>query len=260
MGEYLDAAADIAIRAGQMAKNMAKNRHTVMMKGEIDLVTEVDIKAETLIVDELLSRFPDHGILAEERGFAQAETDYIWIIDPIDGTTNYAHGFPVYAVSIGLEYKGEVIAGVIYDPNLDELFAAEKGKGAFLNNEPIHVSSTGDLNSSLLATGFPYYYRKRPEKIIELFTEFSLRVQGVRRAGAATIDLAALAAGRFDGFWELGLKPWDMAAGSLIATEAGARITKFDGSVFDIRMPEILATNGLIHDQMLDIIQRLSDA
>ncbi|HZD60899.1 MAG TPA: inositol monophosphatase family protein, partial [Anaerolineae bacterium] len=219
-----------------------------------------DVMSETLIVDALKTRFPDHGTLAEERGSTQATSDYIWIIDPLDGTTNYAHGFPVYAVSIGLEYKGEVIVGVVYDPNLDELFTAEKGKGAFLNNEPVRVSKVSELNKSLLATGFPYYFRKDPERIIKYFTDFSLEAQGIRRAGAATIDLTALACGRFDGYWELGLKPWDMAAGTLIAGEAGAKITRLDGGAFDIRVPEILATNDLIHDQMLKIIGKNTEA
>jgi len=258
MEEYLDVAKEIALKAGRLIKEMSKEIHSITLKGEIDLVTEVDVKSETLIVDALKSRFPDHGILAEEAGGTQAGADYLWIIDPLDGTTNYAHSFPVYAVSIALEYKGEVIVGVIYDPNLDELFTAEKGKGAFLNNELIRVSEIDDLDKSLLATGFPYYYRKDPERIIKYFTDFSLRAQGVRRAGAATIDLVSLASGRFDGYWELGLKPWDMAAGGLIATEAGARITRLDGSKFDIRVPEILATNGLIHEQMLEIINSRS--
>lgn len=258
MGEYLDAAIELALAAGRLAKDMSKEIHRITLKGEVDLVTEVDVKSETLIVDGLRSRFPSHGIIAEESGVTQAESDYLWIIDPIDGTTNYAHGFPVYAVSIGLEYKGDVIVGVVYDPNLDELFTAEKGRGAFLNNEPTCVSSIDDLDRALLATGFPYYFRKDPEKIIRYFTEFSLKAQGIRRAGAATIDLTALASGRFDGYWEFGLKPWDMAAGGLIAAEAGATITKFDRSAFDIRVPEILATNGLIHEQMLEIISRFS--
>lgn len=257
MGEYLDAAVEAALKAGQLIKDMSKEILDITLKGEVDLVTQVDVRSETLIVDLLKTRFPDHGILAEERGSIRAESDYLWIIDPIDGTTNYAHSFPIYSVSIGLEYKGEVIAGVIYDPNLDELFTAEKGKGAFLNNEPIRVSSVSELGKSLLATGFPYNYRKDPERIIRYFTDFSLRAQGIRRAGAATIDLTSLACGRFDGYWELGLKPWDMAAGTLIASEAGARITKFDGSELDIRVPEILATNGRIHDQMLEILGRI---
>ncbi|MBE0448034.1 MAG: inositol monophosphatase [Actinobacteria bacterium] len=254
MGEYLDVAVEVSLKAGRLVKDMSKEILSVTLKGEVDLVTEVDVISETLIVDGLKARFPNHGFLAEERGGIQVESDYTWIIDPIDGTTNYAHSFPVYAVSVGLEYKGEVIVGVIYDPNLDELFTAEKGRGAFLNNEPIRVSSVSELDRSLLATGFPYYFRKDPERILRYFTDFSLKAQGIRRAGAATIDLTALACGRFDGYWELGLKPWDMAAGTLIASEAGARITKLDGSKLDIRVPEILATNDLIHDQMLEII------
>jgi len=252
---YLEAAVKWALDAGRLIKKLSKDRHTITFKGELDLVTEADVKSEALIIEGIKDKFPDHGILAEEKGSLEGESDYLWIIDPLDGTTNYAHGFPVYSVSIALEYRGEVIAGVIYDPNLDELYTAEKGKGALLNGNPIKVSDTDTIDISLLATGFPYYYRSDPEFILKLFRAFSLRSQGVRRAGAATIDYVAIAAGRFDGYWELGLKPWDMAAGSLIATEAGAKITRFDGSEFDIRVPEMVISNGIIHDQMLEVIK-----
>jgi myo-inositol-1(or 4)-monophosphatase len=256
MNDYLTSATDIALRAGELLREMAKDRHQVTLKGDIDLVTEVDVKSEALIVQEIRRRYPDHGILAEESGADREDAEYLWIVDPLDGTTNYAHGFPIYAVSIGLERRGEVIAGVVYDPNLDELFTAEKGSGAFLNGEPIHVSPVDQLDKSLLATGFPYYYREEPEKILRLFTEFSLCSQGIRRAGAAAIDFVALACGRFDGYWEYGIKPWDMAAGSLIASEAGARLSNIEGGDFDIRVPQVLASNGLIHEQMMEIIRK----
>ncbi|MEW5706157.1 MAG: inositol monophosphatase family protein [Actinomycetota bacterium] len=259
MSEYLDLAVDLALKAGRMIKEMSKQRHTITYKGEVDLVTEADLKSESLITEGIKKLFPDHNILAEESGLLQHESDYVWIIDPLDGTTNYAHGFPLYGISIALEYKGEVIVGVVYDPSLDELFTAEKGKGAFLNGSPIRVSGITTLNESLLATGFPYFYRERPEYILKYFRAFSVRAQGVRRAGAATIDLTGLACGRFDGYWEVGLKPWDMAAGGLIATEAGAKITKFNGDTFDIRVPEMLASNGLIHDEMLEIIKSIEE-
>ncbi len=257
-GNFLDAAVELALHAGHLIKRLAKQPHTITYKGAIDLVTEADVQSEALIIAGIKERFPDHGILAEEKGSEQGESDFLWIIDPVDGTTNYAHGFPVYGVSIALEYRGEVIAGVVYEPNLDELFTAEKGKGAFLNGSPIRVSETRDLDKSLLATGFPYDFRIDPERIIKLFTAFSLRTQGIRRAGAATIDLVSLACGRFDGFWEFGLKPWDMAAGGLIATEAGARITMMEGQPYDIRVPEIVAGNRFIHDQMLAVIDEAS--
>lgn len=259
MENFLDTAVELALHSGQLIKRIAKQPHSVTYKGAVDLVTEADVQSEALVIAGIKERFPDHGILAEEKGIEQGESDYLWIIDPLDGTTNFAHGFPVYGVSIALEYQGEVIVGVVYDPNLDELFTAEKGKSAFLNGNPIRVSETHELDKSLLATGFPYYFRDDPDLIVQLFTGFSLNAQGIRRAGAATIDLISLACGRFDGFWEFGLKPWDMAAGSLIATEAGATLTGLQGEFFDIRVPEIVASNGVIHDQMLAIIQDFSE-
>lgn len=257
MPDYLAAAVELALNAGRFIKKTSKELHAITFKGEIDLVTEADTKSEAFIIDGIKASFPEHSILSEEKGVIQLESDYLWIIDPLDGTTNYAHGFPVYAVSIALEYKGEVIVGVVYDPNLDELFTAEKGKGARLNGEPIQVSEINDIGKSLLATGFPYYFRKDPDLILKYFSALALKAQGIRRAGAATIDLISLACGRFDGFWEFGLKPWDMAAAGLIALEAGARITKFNGGKFDIRVPEIVASNGLIHDQMLEVTRFL---
>jgi len=255
-GNFLNTAVELALHAGQLIKRMAKQSHTITFKGAVDLVTEADVASEALVIAGIKERFPDHGILAEEKGIEQGESEYLWIIDPLDGTTNYAHGFPVYGVSIALEYRGEITVGVVYEPNLDELFTAEKGKGAFLNGAPIRVSETRELDRSLLATGFPYNFRTDPDRIIKPFTGFSLNAQGIRRAGAATIDLISLACGRFDGFWEFGLKPWDMAAGGLIAAEAGARITRMEGRSYDIRVPEIVASNGFIHDQMLAVILR----
>ncbi len=254
MTSYLDTATQLALSAGKLIKRISRQTHTITYKGEVDLVTEADMQSEALVTQGIKEHYPDHGILAEEVGISKAKSDYLWIIDPLDGTTNYAHNFPIYAVSIALEYKGEVIVGVVYDPNLDELFTAEKGKGAYLNGNPIGVSKTRELDKSLLATGFPYFFRKDHDFILNLFSAFSLKAQGIRRAGAATIDYVSLACGRFDGYWELGLKPWDMAAGTLIAMEAGAKITKFDGSPLDIRIPEMVASNGLIHDEMLEVI------
>ncbi|HEY3374695.1 MAG TPA: inositol monophosphatase family protein [Candidatus Aquicultor sp.] len=258
MDNYLSFAVDLALNAGRLIKRLSRERHTITYKGTVDLVTEADLQSEALIVDGIRKRYPDHSILAEEEGAIEPGSDYLWIIDPIDGTTNYAHGFPVYAVSIALEFKGDLMVGVIYDPNLDELFTAQQGKGAYLNGKPLHVSDIDDLNKTLLATGFPYSFRNDPETILDCFRKFSLRAQGIRRAGAATIDLVGVASGRFDGYWEYGLKPWDMAAGGLIALEAGARITQLNGEPFDIRSPQILATNGRIHDQMLEIIAECS--
>ncbi len=248
-------AGEVARETGKLLKSIERRGIAVGYKGAIDLVTEADLKAEEFIVRRIREEFPDHAILSEEMGGDRGEGGgpHLWIVDPLDGTTNYAHGYPVYAVSIAVEVRGEVVAGAVYDPNLDELFAAAKGAGASLNGSEIRVSGIADLDKSLLATGFPYYYRERPDEILALFRAFSLRAQGVRRAGSAALDLCALACGRFDGFWELGLKPWDTAAGSLILTEAGGAISKLDGSAFDMRVPELLASNGAIHEQMLAV-------
>lgn len=248
-------ATDIARRAGKLLKGLCSKKISVKMKGPVDLVTEADLHSEELIVSEIKNRFSAHGILSEEDGEHLTPSPYIWIVDPLDGTTNFAHGFPIFSVSIALEYRSEVILGVVYEPNLDETFVARKGEGSYLNGRPIRVSQVEELDGALLATGFPYFTRERPKEILALFNIFSLKCQGVRRAGVASIDLCYLAAGRFDGYWELGLKPWDTAAGRLIVEEAGGRITNFKGEKFDIRVPEVLASNGMLHDQMMEILE-----
>ncbi|MDP1808670.1 MAG: inositol monophosphatase family protein [Actinomycetota bacterium] len=255
MNDWLEAAKEIAVAAGDMVKEMAASRPKVTHKGPVDLVTEADVRAEKYIIGELLRRFPGHQILAEESG-GTADAEYVWIIDPIDGTTNYAHGFPVWAVSIGLFIDKRPAVGVVYDPNLGELFAAVKGSGAVLNDKPISVSTVGKMTDGLLATGFPYTLREGPQRIMSDFSQIYLACQGVRRAGAATIDLCAVACGRFDGFWEVGLKPWDTAAAGLIVEEAGGRLSKYSGGSFDHFVPEMVASNGLIHQELLDILQR----
>jgi myo-inositol-1(or 4)-monophosphatase len=247
-------ATDIALKAGHLLKELLRKEKRIGFKGEIDLVTQADLQSEELILAELSRNFPNHDILSEEKGNRGRESDFVWLIDPLDGTTNYAHNYPVFAVSIALEIKGEIKLAVVYDPNLEELFVAEKGKGATLNGKQIKVSSTSTLNQSLLATGFPYTIRQKPEPTLSYFKSFSLKAQGIRRLGSAALDLCALACGRIDGYWEAGLKPWDTAAGSLIVTEAGGQLSKFDGSPFDIYTPEILATNGHIHRQMLTVL------
>lgn len=248
-------ASEVAKEAGRLLKGMERPGIKIDYKGAIDLVTEADLRAEGLIIRRIKEKFPDHAVLSEEVGGDRPGAEHLWIVDPLDGTTNYAHSYPIYAVSIAVEMRGEVVAGAVYDPTLDELFAASKGSGASLNGSEIRVSGIEDLDKSLLATGFPYYYRERPHEILALFKDFLLRAQGIRRAGSAALDLCALACGRFDGFWELGLKPWDTAAGSLILTEAGGAITKMDGTAFDIRVPELLASNGAIHEQMLAVVK-----
>lgn len=225
-------------------------RVKIEYKGEADLVTVADRKSEALILEHIRKRWPGHDILGEESGLSGTGSDYRWYIDPLDGTTNFAHGYPVFCVSMAVEHRGERIAGVIYDPTRDELFAAAKGGGATLNGQPISVSKTARLNESLVATGFPSFKRhKNPN--IHFYHQITLRTHGVRRAGSAALDLCYVACGRFDGFWEFNLNPWDTTAGVLIAQEAGGTVTKFDGSLFQVESRETLATNGLIHDALL---------
>jgi len=229
---------------------------SIEFKGAVDIVTEMDRASEALIVKRITDAFPDHGILTEERAELTGQCPVRWIIDPIDGTTNYAHGFPVFCVSIALEVSGAIEYGCVYNPILDELFTASKGKGALLNGKPIRVSRTNKLDSSLLATGFPYDIRTSKKTNLEHFSTFAKRVQAIRRAGSAALDLAYVACGRFDGFWEMKLKAWDVAAAGLIVTEAGGRITDFSGAPFDIHGHECLASNALVHDEMLSVLSQ----
>ncbi len=243
-----DAGAILADRLG---------RAQVSNKGDIDLVTEADLAAEKLIIERIRSHYPRHAILAEESGASEelneGKSEWKWIIDPLDGTTNYAHGYPCFCVSIGLERAGVVEVGVIYDPTRDELFAAERGQGATLNGRRIRVSDVADLNQAMLCTGFPYNVRERPNFARD-FANFTMEAQAVRRDGSAAIDLAYLACGRFDGFWEDGLNAWDVAAGLLLIEEAGGQITDFNGRPIDIYEAKVLASNGLIHDAMRRVL------
>jgi myo-inositol-1(or 4)-monophosphatase len=249
----IDFAIGIARDSGRLLRDRFGTRLEVTHKGVIDLVTDVDLASEQLIREAIATHYPRHQILAEEGGLAESSSDYRWIVDPLDGTTNYAHGFPIFAVSIALEYCGEIILGVVYDPARDELFAAERGAGAALNNRPIRVSATTDLSKSLLSTGFPYDIRTSKLTNLDHWSNFALAAQALRRTGAAAIDLCYVACGRFDGFWELTLSAWDMAAGSLIVTEAGGRLTDMTGSPFSVYKPDVIASNGHIHDQMLEV-------
>lgn len=243
--------------AGRILAEKFGRAITISKKGDIDLVTEADIAAERLIIDRIRSHYPRHAILAEESGNTVAEggieSEWKWIIDPLDGTTNYAHGYPCFCVSIGLEYKHEIVIGVIYDPIHDEMFAAERGQGATLNGRRIRVSELDDINRALVCTGFPYDVRDRRE-FARHFTNFIMHAQGVRRDGSAALDLAAVACGRFESFFEDGLQPWDVAAGSLIVEEAGGHVSKYDGSKFDIYTPPFLSSNGLLHEEMMRIL------
>lgn len=246
-----DAGAILADRLGRALQ--------VSNKGDIDLVTEGDLASEELIIERIKSHYPRHAILAEESGatdgaeLASGESDWKWIIDPLDGTTNYAHGYPCFCVSIALERAGAIEIAVIYDPTRDEMFAAERGRGATLNERCLRVSTVEDLNSALLCTGFPYNVRERPNFARD-FTNFTMEAQAVRRDGSAAIDLAYVACGRFDGFWEDGLNAWDVAAGVLLIEEAGGRVTDFKGGPLDIYTPKVLASNGLVHNDMMRVL------
>lgn len=241
--------------AGQILIEKFGRKLNVSKKGDINLVTEADLASERYIVEKIKSHFPKHSLLAEESGTAvlDGNSAWKWIIDPLDGTTNFAHGYPCWCVTLALEHAGEVVIGVTFDPTRDEIFAAEKGKGATLNNKPIRVSETETLSEALLVTGFPYDFKQK-EDFAQNLTAFLLHSRGVRRDGSAAIDMAYVACGRFDGFWEEGLNPWDVAAGALLIEEAGGQVTYYDGAKFSIYRPPICASNGLIHRQMLEVL------
>ena len=214
----------------------------------------MDHRAEAAVIEILETAFPDHGILTEESKGREGSGSYRWILDPLDGTTNYAHGYPFFCVSLALEKDGQIIWGIIYDPLREELFAAEAGRGATVNGKALQVSATRHIQQSFLCTGFPYDMRESLEDNLRYFSRFAKTVQAIRRDGSAALDLCYVAMGRFDGFWEMKLNPWDVAAGSLIVTEAGGRVTDFSGNHFSIHGQEILASNKLIHDEMLRVL------
>jgi myo-inositol-1(or 4)-monophosphatase len=255
--QFLDIAVEAALSAGRLQRYQFAASQDVTLKGDKNLVTGVDRESERLIVGHLLGAFPDHGIVAEEGEYPPGASSFRWIIDPLDGTTNYAHGFPWFCVSIGLESAGELVAGVIYNPMHDELFTAAKGGGAFLNGQRLQVSTRSPLEYTLLGTGFPYDCASHPANNFDNFIAFQKAARGIRRAGAAALDLAYVAAGMLDGFWELKLKPWDVAAGVLLVREAGGTVTTFDGSAYDICNHRILASNGLIHDEMTALLTQI---
>jgi myo-inositol-1(or 4)-monophosphatase len=254
----LNFAIQTARDAGQLLAERFGRALQVSNKSELDLVTEADLASERLIIERIKTNYPRHAILAEESGASapadqEAQCEWRWIVDPLDGTTNYAHGYPCFCVSIGLEHQGKLELGVIYDPMRNELFTAERGQGAARNGRRIQVSQINKLNSALLCTGFPYDVRERSE-FARHFANFIMNAQAVRRDGSAALDLAYVACGRFDGFWEEGLHPWDVAAGVLMIEEAGGRVSNYEGATFDICSAPILASNGLVHEQMMRVL------
>lgn len=253
----LNFAIETAREAGQILLEKFGKIEKITKKGDINLVTEADLASEALIIEKIKSYYPKHSVLAEEAGDAVViggSSSWKWIIDPLDGTTNYAHGYPCFCVTLSLEHEGEIVIGVTFDPTRNELFAAEKGSGASLNGRRIRVSETSNLGDALIVTGFPYDFKDR-EDFARHLTQFLLRSRGVRRDGSAAIDMAYVACGRFDGFWEEGLNPWDVAAGYLMIEEAGGQVTYYNGEKFSVYTPPICASNGHIHGEMLEILR-----
>jgi myo-inositol-1(or 4)-monophosphatase len=258
---FLPAMSAIAREAGALLMHYFQKHIKIEYKGDADLVTAADRASEALIRERIQQQFPGHDVLGEEQGLNDQGSDYRWYVDPLDGTTNFAHGYPVFCVSMALERResqnpAQRIAGVVYDPTRDELFSAERGRGAQLNGAAIHVSQAAQLKESLLATGFPSHKRhKNPN--IHFYHQITLRTHGVRRAGSAALDLCNVASGHFDGFWEFNLNPWDTAAGVLIVEEAGGKVSRFDGSAFEIDSRETLASNGLIHPALVQEFEEI---
>lgn len=255
----LAAAVEAALAGGQVLLRHFGGDFQVSFKGELDLVTEADIESERTILAILKKRFPGAAVLAEEGGETEGEggapDGERFVVDPLDGTTNFAHGYPIFAVSVGFEREGETVAGAVYDPLREELFTAEKGEGAFRNGKRLHVSPVGEIARALLITGFPYDLKLDLEASLALFNRFMGVARAIRRDGSAALDLAYVAAGRADGFWEEKLKPWDTAAGALLVSEAGGRVTDFRGAPYHPSLPYVLASNGTLHQAMQEVVQ-----
>jgi myo-inositol-1(or 4)-monophosphatase len=257
--EYLDFAIELALEAGDILKHYMDREKHIELKGQANLVTIADKESEALVIRRILERYPTHGILAEESGISGAsETGASkWIIDPLDGTTNFAHQYPFFCVSIGFEQEGEVLCGAVYDPCRDEMFSGARGLGAFMNDRRLRVSNVDRLAGALILTGFPYGVRQKMKSAISQFEAFLFESQGVRRGGSAALDLCYVAQGRCDGFWEMDLHPWDTAAGLVILEEAGGTVTGFGGNSFSIYGKQIVASNGKIHQEMVEVLKRL---
>lgn len=251
---YIDFATRTAVEAGAILKENLGKVSEIEFKGKNNLLTEIDKLSEETIIRRIRDTFPSHDILAEESGRHSQSSDHVWIVDPLDGTTNYAHAYPFFAVSIALEIAGVIKAGVVYDPVKDEMFAAEQGGGAFLNGKSIRVSDSTELSESHLATGFVHESSEMVEENLKHFANFIRKSRAVRRDGSAALDLCYVACGRFDGFWELGLNPWDTAAGVLIIREAGGLVTNLSGGEYDLYLKEILASNTHIHGEMINVL------
>jgi len=255
--QFLATAVEAVVRAGEIQMARRDSGVRVDKKGAIDLVTNVDLEVEAMFRALIADRFPDHDILAEEFGQTSTGSRYRWVFDPLDGTTNYAHGIPIFCSTVALERDGRAIVGAVFDPNRRELFTAERGVGAWMNGAPMRVSTAATLLDAVLVTGFPYDVRERLDDILSLFTGFLREARAVRRLGSAAIDLCWVAAGRMDAFWEKGLQAWDTTAGALMVEEAGGRVTALDGRMFEPAARQCLASNGLIHDAMLDVVRRV---
>ena len=253
--KILQFAVDLALESGSIQKKRFQESHSITYKGEINIVTDVDIECQDRIISRIKEHFPEDLIIAEEKENLYEGQKNRWIVDPIDGTTNYAHGYPFFCTSIAYEKAGEVVCGVVYNPIFEELFFAQKGKGAYLNGERLSVSGIGQMKQALLVTGFPYDVATSSQNNIDHFVAFLYNAQAVRRDGSAALNLSYLAAGRFDGYWELKLNPWDLAAGALLLKEAGGVVTDFRGEAFDLYGGQICASNGLLHGEMLRILK-----
>ncbi len=260
MSNILQMAEVIVRQAGAVLKEGYGNVRHIQQKGVIDLVTEFDVRSEEIIISSIQKEFPEHAILAEESGLNATVSEYQWVIDPLDGTTNFAHGIPIFAVTIALLKSNSPIVGVVYDPLRDEMFSAEAGQGATLNDQRIHVSSQAKLGSAVISTGFPYDLRTNPQNNLAQFVQFQLRTQAVRHLASAALDCAWTAMGRLDGYWEFGTKPWDVGAGALIVREAGGLVTSVDGGEDFLSNETILVSNSLLHEQMLRVLREGSQA